>query len=85
MSGQPRSGRYLVLLLYFVKDSIYLFMKGTEKEGQRHRQREKQDPFRGPDAGLDPRSTGSCPEPKADNSTTEPPRCPIHKIFKKIF
>ena len=36
-----------------------------ERERQRHRQREKQAPCREPDVGLDPRSPGSCPEPKA--------------------
>ena len=34
-------------------------MRDTEKERQRHRQREKQAPCREPDAGLDPRSPGS--------------------------
>ena len=33
---------------------------------QRHRQREKQAPYRKPDMGLDPGTLGSCPEPKAD-------------------
>ena len=33
--------------------------------GQRHRQREKQAPYREPDVGLDPGSPGSRPEPKA--------------------
>ena len=33
---------------------------------QKHRQREKQAPHKEPDAGLDPKTPGSCPEPKAD-------------------
>ena len=37
-----------------------------ERERQRHRQREKQAPCREPDVGLDPRTPGSGPEPKAD-------------------
>ena len=38
---------------------------------------EKQAPCREPNAGLDPRTPGSRPEPKADRrSTTESPRCP---------
>ena len=37
-----------------------------ERERQRHRQREKQAPCKEPDAALDPRTPGSCPEPKAD-------------------
>ena len=41
-------------------------MRDTERERQRHRQREKQAPSVEPDAGLDPRTLGSCPEPKVD-------------------
>ena len=44
---------------------IYLFMRDTERERQRPRQREKQAPCREPDRGLDPRTPGSRPEPKA--------------------
>ena len=40
-------------------------MKDTEREGQRHRQREKQAPGRESDMGLDPRSPGSHPGLKA--------------------
>ena len=35
-------------------------------ERQRYRQREKQAPCGEPDAGLDLRTPGSCPEQKAD-------------------
>ena len=41
-------------------------MRDTEKERQRHRQREKQTPRWVPDMGLDPKTPGSRPEPKAD-------------------
>ena len=34
-------------------------MRDTEREMQRHRQREKQAPHRKPDVGLDPGSPGS--------------------------
>ena len=37
-----------------------------QKERQRHSQREKQAPYGMPDAGLDPRTPGSGPEPQAD-------------------
>ena len=40
-------------------------MRDTEREGQRHRQREKQALCREPDVGLDPGSLGSRPGPKA--------------------
>ena len=56
------------------KRFYYLFMKDTER--QRHRQREMQAPRRKPDVGLNPRTPGSRPEPKADVQPTEPPRCP---------
>ena len=42
-------------------------MRDTEskREGQRHRQREKQAPCREMNVGLDPGSAGSSPGPKA--------------------
>ena len=43
-------------------------MRDTERERQRHRQREKQAPCGEPEAGLNPRTTGSGLEPKADAS-----------------
>ena len=39
-------------------------MRDTER--QRHKQREKQAPHGDPNAGLDPRTPGSGPKPKAD-------------------
>ena len=49
--------------IVFFKDFIYLFMMGG---GQRHRQREKQALLKEPDEGINPRTPGSCPEPKAN-------------------
>ena len=46
---------------------------------QRHRQREEQAPRREPNAGLDPETAGSCPEPKA-----EPPDVPV-PVFLRIL
>ena len=43
-----------------------------DTERQRHRQREKQDPRGEPEGGLDPRTPGSCPEPKADAQLSHP-------------
>ena len=45
---------------------FYLFIHDRPKERGRHRQREGQAPHRKPDMGLDPRTLGSRPEPKAD-------------------
>ena len=50
----------LFFFLRFFKKIIH------ERERQRHRQKEKQAPFGEPDAGLNPRTPGSGPEPKAD-------------------
>ena len=61
----------LSLKLFFFKDFIYLFMR----DKQRHRQREKQAPCGEPDAGLDPRTPGSRPEPEADAPPLSPPGC----------
>ena len=57
-----RSG---IILFYFFKEFIYLFIRDRERERQRHRQREEQAPCREPDAGLDPGSPGSGPGLKA--------------------
>ena len=47
-----------------------------ERERQRHRRREKQAPCREPDAGLDPRTPGSCPGPKAGAKPLSHPGIP---------
>ena len=41
---------------------FYLLIHERHREGQRHRQREKQAPCGEPDVGLDPRTPGSRPE-----------------------
>ena len=48
-------------------------MKDTEREKQKHRQREKQVPCRKPDTGLDPKALGSRPEPKTDTQSLSHP------------
>ena len=53
-------------------------MQDTE---QRHRQREKQAPCRDPDAGLDPRTPGSRPGPKADAQPQSHPGVPRKGFF----
>ena len=49
-----------------MKDTHTHRERERERERQRHRQREKQAPCREPDVGLNPRTPGSYPEPKAD-------------------
>ena len=54
-----------------------------EREKQRHRQREKQAPCREPDMGLDPRTPGSCPGPKAGAKPLSHPGIPEDGILKQ--
>ena len=61
------------IITNFFENFIYLFMRDGEGEGQRHRQREDQAPRREPDAGLDSRSPGSGPGPKADTQPLSHP------------
>ena len=61
MAEKAEGGGRESFLFFFFKDFIYLFMRDTERERQRHKRREKQAPCREPDVGLDPRSPGSRP------------------------
>ena len=56
-------------------------MRDTHRERQRHRQREKQAPHEKPDAGLNPRTLGSRPEPKADAQPLSHPGAPQLPIY----
>ena len=55
----------------------------NDRERQRHRQREKQAPYREPDAGLDSRTPGSLPEPKANTQSLSHTGVPIFKGLLK--
>ena len=55
-------------------------MKDTKRERQRCRQREKQTPGREPDKGLDPKTTGSYPEPGAGAPPVSHPGVPLYKV-----
>ena len=57
-------------------------MRDTQKERQRHRQGEKQTPYREPDVGLSLGTPGSYPEWKAD-TTAEPLRHPSPYLLRK--
>ena len=64
---------YLFTYLLFIYFKKYLFM--------REREREKQALCREPDAGLDPRTPGSRPEPKADAQPLNHPGIPVYGDF----
>ena len=51
-------------------------MTDTERERKRDRQREKQASCRELDVGLDPRTAGSCHEPKVDAQPLSHPGIP---------
>ena len=57
-------------------------MRDTEREREeRHRQREEQAPCREPDVGLNPRTPGSHPGPKAGTQPLSHPGIPSCLIF----
>ena len=51
-------------------------MRDTERERQRHRQRKKQASCSEPDVGIDPRTPGSSPGPKAGAKPLSHPGIP---------
>ena len=60
-------------------------MKDTEREAERHRQREKHAPYREPAAGFDPWTPGSHPEPKADAQPLRYPGLPREAISLSLI
>ena len=54
------------MFFFFLRFYLFIDERYRERERQRHRQREKQAPCGEPHAGFDPRTLGSCPEPKVD-------------------
>ena len=64
---------------------IYLFMRDTVWERQRHRQRERQAPCREPDAGTQSQNSASCPEPKADTQPLSHPGISVDFSISKLY
>ena len=54
------------------------------RQWQRHKQREKQAPCREPNVGLDPRTLGSRPGPKAETQPLNRPGAPNSFILIRI-
>ena len=50
---------------FFFFKTLFIHLFVTHRERQRHRQKENQAPCGEPDVGLDPRTSGSWPEPQA--------------------
>ena len=64
-------------LLFF----LFIYSWEIQREGQRHRQREKQAPRGEPNAQLCPRAPGSCPEPKVDAQPLSHPGAPLIRHY----
>ena len=79
----------LLLTVFFFKKILFIYSWDTERERRRYRQREKQAPCRQPDVGLDSKTPGSCPEPKADAQQLRHPGIPtvdyIHSHIHILF
>ena len=67
---------FFLRFFFFKKIFIYLFMRDIERQRQRHRQREKQAICGDPNMGLNLRTLGSFPEPKADAQPLSYPCAP---------
>ena len=79
---------FLDLLLFKIFQALfflnnYLFIHERHTERGRDTGREKQAPCGEPDAGLDPRTHRSRPEPKADAQPLSHPGAPGDFIFNK--
>ena len=74
---------FFILILFIFKIS-HSFIHERHRERQKHRQREKQAPCGEPDEGLDPRTLGSQPEPKADAQPLSHPDAPKF-VFLKVY
>ena len=78
----PNDLRYswLNVPCFFFFNFIYYSWETQRERGRDTRQSENQAPCRKCDAGLDPRTPGSCPDPKADaQPVSHPgaPKCPL--------
>ena len=62
--------------IYFKRFYLFMHEGYTERERQRHRQREEQAPCREPDMGLNPRSPESHTGPKTGAKPLSHPGCP---------
>ena len=70
------------VLFFYLKILFYLFVRDTEREREAETQaEEKQAPCREPDVGLDPRTPGSCPGPKADAQLLSHPGVPRFTVL----
>ena len=66
------------VFFYFLR--FYLFIHKRHTERCRDRWREKQAPCGEPNVGLNPRTPGSRPEPKADTQPLSHPGAPYGKL-----
>ena len=67
------------------RQAFFFFLRFYLFIYERHRQREKQAPCRESDAGLEPGTPGSRPEPKADAQPLSHPRIPEGKLCASVY
>ena len=67
---------FIIFVFLFILKILLVYSQETQRETQRHRQRDKQAPYEEPDVGLDPKTPGSQPEPKADAQPLSHPGAP---------
>ena len=88
---QPVISSVSLLFCHYFKYFVYLtYRKRMHKQGEQEAEGEGQgeagSPLsREPDAGLNPRTLGSWPEPKANAELIEPPRCPHFCHFNNVI
>ena len=70
-----------VIVLPCIFKNLFIHERHGERERQRHKQREKQSPCSKPDVGLNSRTPGSCPEPKADGQLLSHPATPLFSLL----
>ena len=73
---------FIKFFFFFLR--FYVFIHERHRERQRHSQREKQVPCREPDVGLNLRTPGSLPQPKADAQPLNT-QAPLYTSFLKNF
>ena len=71
-------------LLFFLK-ILFIYSWDTERGGETQAEGKAGHPHREPDAGLDPRIPGSCPEPKADGQPLSHPGTPKLLVLSRTL
>ena len=80
----PRWITEISFISFFLK-ILFIYSWETQREEQRHWQRKKQAHCREPNAGLDPSTPDSRPEPMAVAQSLKHPGAPVRHFLSKIY